>query len=218
MVSNNSINAQNAQYNLIVGTGSAYTNIAPNATAGVPLVSNGSSANPSFGTANVAGGGTGVTSATAYAVICAGTTSTSSFQPLASLGTSGYVLTSNGAGALPTWQAAGGGGITWTEVTGTSQSAAVNNGYIANNASLVTITLPATAALGSTVRVVGNGAGLWKLLANTGQTIHFGNTNSTVAGYVSSSQRYDCIEVLCTVANTEWTVSNGPMGGNFTVA
>ena len=102
MVSNNSINAQNAQYNLIVGTGSAYTNIAPNATAGVPLVSNGSSANPSFGTANVAGGGTGVTSATAYAVICAGTTSTSSFQPLASLGTSGYVLTSNGAGALPT--------------------------------------------------------------------------------------------------------------------
>ena len=50
MVSNNSINAQNAQYNLIVGTGSAYTNIAPNATAGVPLVSNGSSANPSFET------------------------------------------------------------------------------------------------------------------------------------------------------------------------
>lgn len=106
----------------------------------------------------------------------------------------------------------------WTEVTGTSQNAAVNNGYIANNAALVTITLPATAALGSIVRVVGKGTGLWRIQANTGQTIHFGNTDSTVAGYVEASQTYDSLEVLCTTADTDWTVSNGPMGGNFTVA
>lgn len=59
------------------------------------------------GSLAVARGGTGLASATAYAVICGGTTSTGAFQSVASVGTSGQVLTSNGAGALPTFQAAG---------------------------------------------------------------------------------------------------------------
>lgn len=58
----------------------------------------------------VAGGGTGNSTFTAYSVICAGTTSTGAFQNVSGLGSSGQVLTSNGAGALPTWQAGGGGG------------------------------------------------------------------------------------------------------------
>lgn len=62
------------------------------------------------GTLPVANGGTGMTSATAYALLAGGTTSTGAHQSLASVGTSGQVLTSNGAGALPTWQAAAGGG------------------------------------------------------------------------------------------------------------
>lgn len=57
----------------------------------------------------VADGGTGLSSATAYAVLCGGTTSTGALQSIAGVGTSGQVLTSNGAGALPTFQAAGGG-------------------------------------------------------------------------------------------------------------
>jgi hypothetical protein len=64
------------------------------------------------GTLPVTNGGTGVASATAYSLLAGGTTSTGAFQSLASLGTSGQILTSNGAGALPTWQnAAGGGGL-----------------------------------------------------------------------------------------------------------
>ena len=55
-------------------------------------------------TVTVAKGGTGQTSLTAYAVLCGGTTSTGAVQPVASVGTSGQVLTSNGAGALPTFQ------------------------------------------------------------------------------------------------------------------
>lgn len=54
-------------------------------------------------------GGTGVQSNTAYAVLCGGTTSTGAVQSIASVGSAGEVLTSNGAGALPTFQAAGGG-------------------------------------------------------------------------------------------------------------
>ncbi len=52
----------------------------------------------------VPNGGTGLSSATAYAVVCGGTTSTSALQSIASVGTAGQVLTSNGAGALPTMQ------------------------------------------------------------------------------------------------------------------
>lgn len=64
----------------------------------------------------VSGGGTGAGSFTAYAVLCGGTTSTGAFQSVASVGTSGQVLTSNGAGALPTFQTAAGGGLTSGQV------------------------------------------------------------------------------------------------------
>jgi hypothetical protein len=56
----------------------------------------------------VADGGSGRSAATAYALICGGTTSTAAHQSVAGLGSSGQVLTSNGAAALPTFQDAGG--------------------------------------------------------------------------------------------------------------
>ena len=54
----------------------------------------------------VADGGTGNSIATAYTVLCGGNTSTSPFNSVVGLGSSSQVLTSNGAGLLPTWQAA----------------------------------------------------------------------------------------------------------------
>jgi hypothetical protein len=62
------------------------------------------------GTLPVANGGTGVASTTAYAVLCGGTTTTDPFQAIASVGTAAQVLTSNGAGALPTFQTPAAGG------------------------------------------------------------------------------------------------------------
>ncbi len=57
---------------------------------------------------SVASGRTGVvTNTTAYGVLCAGTTATGAIQALAALGAAGTVLTSNGAGALPSFQAVG---------------------------------------------------------------------------------------------------------------
>ena len=53
---------------------------------------------------SVANGGTGVTSNTAYALLCGGITTTNPIQSIASVGTSGQLLTSNGASALPTFQ------------------------------------------------------------------------------------------------------------------
>lgn len=110
MVTNNSCDYSPTQYNLQTGgANGTLNNVAPSATSGVPVISQGSSSQPIFGTAVVAGGGTGVTSNTAYAVLCGGTTSTGAIQSIAGVGTSGQVLTSNGAGALPTFQAASGG-------------------------------------------------------------------------------------------------------------
>lgn len=70
----------------------------------------------------VSQGGTGRATATAYGVLCAGTTATGAQQSIASVGTSGQVLTSNGPGALPTMQDAtsGGGSVqVWCYFVGT---------------------------------------------------------------------------------------------------
>ena len=63
----------------------------------------------------VADGGSGRGTATAYAVLCGGTTATAAHQSIASVGTAGQLLTSNGA-ALPTFQDAGGGGA-WSLIS-----------------------------------------------------------------------------------------------------
>jgi len=108
-------------HNVLLGAGTAtITNVAPSATSGVPLISQGAAADPAFGTAVVAGGGTGATSFTAYAPICGGTTTTGALQS-ASTGqsTSGFVLTSTGASSLPTFQAASSGSAFTTIVVQT---------------------------------------------------------------------------------------------------
>src|SRR3990167_7355407 len=55
-------------------------------------------------------GGSGLTSFTPYALLAGGTLSTGSLQQVSGLGDAGQVLTSNGSGTLPSWQASSGGG------------------------------------------------------------------------------------------------------------
>lgn len=104
----------------------------------------------------------------------------------------------------------------WTEVTDASVNAAVGNGYILNNAGLLTVNLPATFAVGDEIRFCGKGAGLYVLDAPAGDTIHFGNQNTSSGGTVTATNRYDTIHILGTVADTEWTVLTSV--GNFTIA
>jgi hypothetical protein len=78
----------------------------------------------------VSNGGTGVTTlTTAYGVLAAGTTATGALQNMGT-GTTGQVLTSNGPGVLPSFQAASGGQLqtqiftspgTWTKPASTTQ-------------------------------------------------------------------------------------------------
>jgi hypothetical protein len=98
------------------GTGSTsttYCSLTTNVTGTLPIANGGTgSASTAYcnlasnvtGTLPVANGGTGATTQTAYAVLCGGTTATGAYQSIASVGTSGQVLTSNGASTLPTFQ------------------------------------------------------------------------------------------------------------------
>lgn len=105
----------------------------------------------------------------------------------------------------------------WNEITAASATMSVNNGYIANRATLVTLTLPATAVQGSMFYISGKGAGLFSIAQNAGQTIHFGTLNSTLGagGSVSSTAQYDNIALLCITANTDFVVTTSI--GNFTI-
>lgn len=101
----------------------------------------------------------------------------------------------------------------WTTITGTTQLAVAENGYVVGNANQTTITLPATAAVGSVVSIRGYGAAGWILSAYTGHTIIFGNTSSSLGGSLTSTNRYDTVDVTCLIASSVWTVNSVQSSG-----
>ncbi|TAL08495.1 MAG: hypothetical protein EPO02_12735 [Nitrospirae bacterium] len=119
----------------------------------------------------------------------------------------------NASGSI-TISATGSGGFTWTHVTGTTQTMASNNGYIVDNSGLVTLTLPATSTLGDEIQVIGRGSGGWTIAQLAGQQIIVGSSSTTigVGGSLSSTNRRDSFYIVCTNANTEWTMATGPQG------
>lgn len=125
-------------------------------------------------------------------------------------------VTVSGSGSTLTVSVSG-SGMPWNEVTGTSQAMLVNNAYVANNAGLVTLTLPATAAFGDVIQIVGKGAGLWSIAQNAGQSINFGVLTTTVGagGSLAAISQFDTVELVCTTANTTFTVYS--VIGNLTV-
>ena len=123
----------------------------------------------------------------------------------------------NAAGSI-TLSATGLAGFSWTVVTGTSQNMLSNNGYIANNGSLVTLNLPATSAVGDEIDIIGKGAGGWLVQGVAGQTIVLGSATTSSGGSVASTQAKDSFYMICTVANLEWTIASGPISAGLTIA
>lgn len=135
-----------------------------------------------------------------------------------SLGATTWLTPGSGISISGTTLSASTGGLTWSEVTGTTQAAAVNSAYIANNAAQVVITLPDTAALGDRLVIVGKGAGGWRVAQNAGEIINFGTESSSTGdtGYIESTHRYDTVELVCITANTTWNVITS-VGGSINV-
>jgi hypothetical protein len=123
----------------------------------------------------------------------------------------------NSSGSI-TISASGFAGFSWNVVTSSSQLMLTNNGYIANKSTLVTLTLPTTSAVGDELDIVGMGSGGWTIAQNSGQSIVFGTSTTTTGtgGSLSSTHTADSLYMICTVANTTWTVGSGPIG-NLTV-
>ena len=102
------------------------------------------------------------------------------------------------------------GGFSWVNVTAATQTLAPGTAYLANRASIITFSLPATAAFGATYLVAGYGAGGWTIAQNAGQSIIVGPLTSTVGvgGSVASVIQSDSIELVCVVANTTFKAIN----------
>lgn len=181
----------------------------------------------------VASGGTGATTLTNHGILIGhGTSAVSAsaaltngqlligrtgLDPIAANLTAGPgVSIANASGSITI--SGTGSGIGWTEVTGVAQAMVADNGYVANNAGLVTLTLPATAAFGQAITVMGKGAGGWRIAQNAGQSIRIGTSVSTTGagGRIESTNAFDSIELICTTANTVFTCMGGPQG-NITV-
>lgn len=105
----------------------------------------------------------------------------------------------------------------WVTITG-NMTLVANAGYVCDNSSLITLSLPASASFGDTINVVGKGYGGWKISQGAGQIIHFGQQSTTqgVGGYLSSQNTFDRIELLCITPNTDWVVLQ--VIGNINVA
>jgi hypothetical protein len=172
-----------------------------------------------------ANGATGVANPTAHAIAIAEGASNFNFLTLTNgqilIGSTGVdpvpatltagtgISISNGAGSITV--SATGAGEPWNTVTGTSQSMAVNNGYFANNAGLVTLTLPTTAAVGDMILIGAQGAGGFTIAQNSGQSIVTSSGISTTVGTggsVSSTSQNQMIVLRCMVANTTFIVQS----------
>lgn len=95
------------------------------------------------------------------------------------------------------------GELAWNNVTGTTATMIQNNGYVANNAGTVNLTLPVLCEFGQRVRICGYGAGGWVIHFNAGQNAVIGTAIvTTTTGLISSSKSSDQVELLCVVANT----------------
>jgi len=114
-------------------------------------------------------------------------------------------------------QLVGASGLFWQEVAINTNMLA-QNGYVTNAAGSINLALPTSAVLGDIVRIVRKGAGGFVIVQAIGQTIHFGSSNTTtgVAGSVTSLNRWDALELVCTTANTDFTVISS-QGAGFTI-
>lgn len=87
------------------------------------------------------------------------------------------------------------GAVPWVVISGTSQQAEANTGYVASNAAEVTVTLPESPEVGDIVRVTGAGEGGWKVVQKAGQRISTSILSPPGASWTArdSSRAWTCV-------------------------
>lgn len=178
----------------------------------------------------VANGGTGRSSHTAYAVLCGGTTATSAQQSIPSLGTAGQVLTSNGAGQLPTMQDLPGGGkvaqvVTQSYTTNTSLTTAIpRDGTVPTSSEgtqIISLAITPTNA-SSTLYVRFSGFGTMNTAGTIAAALFNGGgsavrTTGNVVGAANelANLSFDYSQTAGTTSAITFTVRVGPTSGQM---
>lgn len=182
---------------LVGGASNAITSIAPSATTGVPLVSQGAAADPAFGTTSIAGGGT---NATSFAITDGTIYYDGTKLVTTATGTSGQVLTSNGAGVAPTYQTLTSGSLVLIQTKTASNSASISftSGLTTYNNLLIVF---------DNVVPISNGVSLQMQISTNG------GSSYVATGYASGYNQLNFSSTVPTNANSSTAFL---LGGVFT--
>lgn len=137
--------------------------------------------------------------------------SSGSAPVLATITAGSGITVTNGPGSISISGTAS--SIGWNVVT-TNTAMLADDGYIANSASPITLTLPTTAAVGTALVVTNFNTGGFTIAQNVLQNIRIGTSVSTTGagGSVASTAQGDSVYLICAVANTSWIAINGVQG------
>lgn len=189
------------------------------------------SASSLVGVVQPANGGTGVASPTAHTLpVAEGASPFNFLGPLTNgqllIGSTGLdpvsaaisagsgIVVTNGAGTITISST---GGLTWQAISA-DQTLAVDHGYVCiSPGGVLSLALPAAAAVGDTISVSLDGATSWTITQGAGQQIRLGNAQTTSGGggSLASTAQGNTVTFVCSVANLKFNVISSM--GNITV-
>jgi hypothetical protein len=108
-------------------------------------------------------------------------------------------------------------GVTSWSLISSSQTLAIDMGYICSGGATLSLALPAVSPLGAIIEVILSGSFGFTITQGAGQQISLGNQSTTagVGGSLTSTQQGDSIRMVCKTANLSWLVLSGM--GNPTI-
>jgi len=124
-------------------------------------------------------------------------------------GSAGQVLTSNGAGANPSFQTAPAAGFMWTSIS-SAPTTADKTGYMATAA--LSIALPSAPSDGYTVGLLNASAGAVLFQAAGSDVIQVGSAASAAAGSATSSVKGDSAVLVYQASGATWFAAPGVQG------
>jgi len=125
----------------------------------------------------------------------------------------GSVTITAGAGTIDLSSAPG---IVWTNISA-NQALVINNGVNCTGGAALSLSLPATSAVGTVIEVALDGSTSWTITQGAGQQIRLGNQTTTAGagGSLASTAQGDWVRLVCKTADTIWTCVG--VIGNITI-